>query len=241
MPKIILYDFPSKEPCAAWLPSAWKVRMALNYKNLDYDTQWVEYPDVASLAKSLGVPPNEGLGLPYTIPIMTTADGSHIMDSKNIVDYLEAHYSPPAHPSLHLDSPVITRVAEHTTGIMQRWALSVMYPLVPRNLLNPRSAEYYERTRRQFFGMSLDELGRLKSGEAWAELETTWGGVAALLRETEGPCFLGDTVSYADFQLVAVLHWAKRADEGIFERLVAYEPAFGTVYEAAAPYLERET
>lgn len=48
-------------------------------------------------------------------------------------------------------------------------------------------------------------------------------------------------VSYADFQLVAILHWAKRADESVFERLVAFEPAFGTVYEAAAPYLKRDT
>jgi hypothetical protein len=31
------------------------------------------------------VPPNAGPGLPYTIPIMTTVEGLHIMDSKNIV------------------------------------------------------------------------------------------------------------------------------------------------------------
>ncbi|KAL5377476.1 hypothetical protein DPSP01_009814 [Paraphaeosphaeria sporulosa] len=125
MPKIILYDFPSREPCAAWLPSAWKARMALNYKKIDYETQWVEYPDVAPLAKSLGIPPGEGPGLPYTIPIMTTAGGEHIMDSKKIVDYLEEHYAPPDYPSLHLDSPILARVTEQMPGIMQRWASSV--------------------------------------------------------------------------------------------------------------------
>ncbi|OAG03094.1 uncharacterized protein CC84DRAFT_1096729 [Paraphaeosphaeria sporulosa] len=239
MPKIILYDFPSREPCAAWLPSAWKARMALNYKKIDYETQWVEYPDVAPLAKSLLVciPPGEGPGLPYTIPIMTTAGGEHIMDSKKIVDYLEEHYAPPDYPSLHLDSPILARVTEQMPGIMQRWASSVF----PRNLLNPRSAEYYERTRKGFFGISLEEFGRQKSGEAWAELDATWGGLAALLRATEGPYFMGDIVSYADLQLVAILHWAKRADVSVFERLVAFEPAFRMIYEAAAPLLEQDT
>ncbi|KAL1605007.1 hypothetical protein SLS60_004550 [Paraconiothyrium brasiliense] len=130
---------------------------------------------------------------------------------------------------------------EQMPGIMQRWASSVLYPLVPRNLLNPKSAEYYERTREEFFGMSLEEFGRQKSGEAWASLDATWGLMAAIIKETPGPYFLGDITSYADFQLVAILHWAKRADENVFERLVAFEPAFRTIYDAYAPYLKRES
>jgi glutathione S-transferase len=81
--------------------------------------------------------------------------------------------------------------------------------------------------------MSLEEFGHQKSGEAWASLDSTWGGMAALLKETPGPYFLGDIVSYADFQLVAILHWAKRANKSIFDRLVAFEPAFGTIYSAS--------
>jgi glutathione S-transferase len=78
--------------------------------------------------------------------------------------------------------------------------------------------------------MSLEEFRRQRSGEAWASLDSTWGGMAALLKETPAPYLLGDVVSYAGFQLVAILHWAKRADENIFDHLVAFEPAFGILY-----------
>jgi len=56
MANIILYDLPSKDPCGCWSLNPWKTRMALNYKGVDYNTEWVEYPDIASKFKELYAP-----------------------------------------------------------------------------------------------------------------------------------------------------------------------------------------
>ncbi|KAF1353807.1 hypothetical protein BDV97DRAFT_347477 [Delphinella strobiligena] len=37
--KVLLYDIPSKgERPTCWSPNGWKIRLALNYKNIPYDT-----------------------------------------------------------------------------------------------------------------------------------------------------------------------------------------------------------
>lgn len=69
MGKIVLYDLPSKKG-VAWSFNPWRsmqcslylhknqrlsliARMILNFKGLDYETQWVEYPDIAPTMKAL--------------------------------------------------------------------------------------------------------------------------------------------------------------------------------------------
>ena len=78
----IFYDLPSKGHCACWSYNPWKskwrgpvnftplsaspadsatlfdgalARLALNYKNIDYKTEWLEYPDIAPTLKDLSV------------------------------------------------------------------------------------------------------------------------------------------------------------------------------------------
>ncbi|PSN72789.1 hypothetical protein BS50DRAFT_568392 [Corynespora cassiicola Philippines] len=53
MSQVILYDIPSKEPKTCWSLNPWKPRLILNYKGIDYKTEWVEYPDLAPYFKSL--------------------------------------------------------------------------------------------------------------------------------------------------------------------------------------------
>lgn len=72
MSQIILFDLPSKDRCA-WSLNPWKsksrdflsnmkyqayqflARLALNFKGIDYKTEWLEYPDIAAKFKSLSV------------------------------------------------------------------------------------------------------------------------------------------------------------------------------------------
>lgn len=55
MAKVTLYDLPSKNPCRTWSLNPWKTRLLLNYKEIEYDTEWIEYPDIAPKFKALSV------------------------------------------------------------------------------------------------------------------------------------------------------------------------------------------
>lgn len=111
------------------------------------------------------------------------------MDSRAIASALESAHP---HPSLHLDSPILPRVEAQMLKIFPL-IFPVIAPRVPSVLLNPVSAEYFERTRAERFGMKdLAQLEREKGGEvAWKALEEPVREMAAILKENGGPFFLG--------------------------------------------------
>lgn len=55
--KYTLLDIPSNinGRCLCWSLNTWKVRAVLNYKNLPYDTEWTEFPDIAPKVEKLCV------------------------------------------------------------------------------------------------------------------------------------------------------------------------------------------
>jgi len=112
------------------------------------------------------------------------------MDSRAIASALErAHPS----PSLHLDSPILPRVEAQILKIFPL-IFPVLAARVPKELLNPSSAEYFERTRAKRFGVeSLAQLEREKGGEgAWRALEEPLREMGGILREEAGgPFFMG--------------------------------------------------
>ncbi|PNS17396.1 hypothetical protein CAC42_7079 [Sphaceloma murrayae] len=239
MGEIILYDLPSRKG-VAWSLNPWKTRMILNFKGLKYKTQWVEYPDVGPLMKSFGIPPNKAWP-EYTIPVLKTEKGEYIMDSIKIAEHLESAYPPGNYASLKLNDPVQQRVVDALGKIMGAMAPIVM-PLIPRNILNPPSAEYFQRTRKERFGMVLDDMEKEKGGEkAWTSAKEPIANMAAILNETEGPYFLGAKASYADVIFVTFLFFVKQADEKAYDRLVEPYPEFRDLYTVMNAYLDRAT
>lgn len=53
MATITLYDLDCKGRRACWSPNTWKIRYVLNLKNLDYDTIWLELPDIGPTMQTL--------------------------------------------------------------------------------------------------------------------------------------------------------------------------------------------
>ena len=211
-------------------------RLALNYKGIDYETKWVEYPDVAPTMKSFGLSPNSE-GTPYTIPAIQLPDGTYLMDSRKIATELEHRYPS---PSLQLDSPIL-KMVEGLIKQLTTPLLGVFMPKVPTALLNPPSAKYFERTRAERFGKTLSELGRDSDEEkAWAQVESPLKEMGVILKAEGGPFALGKTVSYADFIIVSLLQYAKRVDESIYERAVSIEPSLKIVYDASKQWLGRD-
>jgi len=237
MSKIILYDLPSKGRRACWSLNPWKTRLALNYKNIPYETQWVEYPDIKPTL-SPHLPANEPDSSPYTIPAVQYTDGSYSMDSIIIAHRLEKEHPS---PSLLLESPLIPKVEVLLTDVRSR-LLGHWLARVPTNLLNEPSRDYFFRTREEKYGKPLSQVQKEQgTNEAWEKAIPGIKGLGDLLRETDGPFFMGETVSYADFIIVSFLQFFRVIDEKLlFDHVVEIEPALRKLYDASRQWLERD-
>ncbi|KAM0273615.1 hypothetical protein ACHAQH_008209 [Verticillium albo-atrum] len=235
---VVLYDLPSKDNGkGCWSLNPWKTRLALNYKGIPYTTKWIEYPDIEPTLKGLGLAPQPEEIKPYTIPAVVFPDGKAVMNSRLIIDEMEKRY--PDRP-LRVDDPMTEKIQGLTREVIGP-IMGVLIPNVASECLNDASRPYFEETRREMFGMPLDEVRRTKGGdESWEEARPAFAKIAALLRETEGPFFLGGTVSYADMIFVGALQFIRRtAGEGKFQRALGYEVEVQRLYEACGEWLER--
>jgi hypothetical protein len=121
------------------------------------------------------------------------------MDSRKIVAVLE-DVQPT--PSLHLESDILPKVEEQVikirTPLVPIWAAKI-----PRNVLGPRSSEYFLRTRAERHGgVPLDELekkGNEQVDQLWAESKPAIDKVASMLKENGGPYFMGSTGLVASY------------------------------------------
>ncbi|KZT66113.1 hypothetical protein DAEQUDRAFT_635715, partial [Daedalea quercina L-15889] len=181
---IIFYDIPSVIPSKAWSPNTWKTRYLLNLKGLPYRTQWVEYPDIASLHKSFGLPPTyPGAIMAYTLPMIYDPRTKRVIaDSIKIAAYLDDEY--PETPAV---SPKELRAfqAVFTEAFMGELGPAITPLFLPRQLplLQPASQPYWRRTREQMLGGGRleDVCPPEKYAAQWAEIERAMGVVATWL------------------------------------------------------------
>lgn len=211
--EVILYDIPSIEPTEGWSLNPWKTRMVpcdaidaqltyhvltrfqiLNYKKVPYTTQWVEYPDIEPTLKGFGIPPNLQNMNPYTSPAIKLGE-EYIMDSVPISEALEKRFP---EPSLHLDSPLLSKAKEVLPPVFEALR-GVWMPKVP-NVLPPRSAEYFRRTRAAKFGLPLDEYAKVHGGDkAWSNAEPKIQAIADLVKTNGGPFVMGKERKFSGY------------------------------------------
>jgi glutathione S-transferase len=176
------------------------------------------------------------------------------MDSHRIATALEDAFPT---PSLHLESEYLPQMNE-LVWECQRFLTPFWMPAVPRHILNPVSAEYFNRTRKERIGKPLEEMAKEATAEQWEKSRPAFEKIAALLKTNGGPFIMGDTgkyqtpalsehsftgdiVSYADFVLVSFLHFLKRTDEEAFTKSLAVDDALKNVYDASSRWLERDS
>ncbi len=108
------------------------------------------------------------------------------------------------------------------------------------NILNPRSQEYFRRTREAALGHRLEDL---LDGEdkAWQDSYAERLAVGELMRsnQADGPFILGSKPSLTDFFIAGALRSAKVIDESVWERMML--PGYKEVYEACLKYTDLET
>lgn len=198
-------------------------------------------PDLILIQDS-GLPPipkdAPGYFTDYSIPAIRYEDGSYQMDSWPIAHELEKRYPS---PSLHLDDPVTIKVRDQIAPILGPIFMQFL-PVVP-TLLPERSQEYFYRTREAAFGKPLPDVYKeamANAEEGWKKAEGPLKETADLLKKHDGPFFLGETVSYADFIFVAALYFVKRLSEEAFQRMIALDPAISRVYEASRQWFRKD-
>ena len=193
----------------------------MNIKGIPYKTVWVEYPDIEALGKKLGFRPTvpvlpDGSGPLYTLPcIYDPNTKSTIVDSADIVTYLEKTYPSASGPTLIPDgTDVLHSVFENafSQAVVYK-AIMVMNP-VAYEVLSPRAQEYFYRTRKAWFGVPLDQLppkGSAARREAWGPVRAGFSTVAQWLpADKDGKerlLFGGDKIIYADLIVASFLTW----------------------------------
>jgi len=168
---ITLFDIPSIEPTECYSINLFKVRLSLNYKQLEYATEWVEYPDIAGVYHKLGAaaPESNADGTPYyCLPLIhDAATGAVVADSLAIAVYLDKTYPGTARlfPDIAPDDlPAVTgpgAAQDLSTGPLAKYhafiadtlrarVLVPAYPLIltdARLVLTPRSRAHFSRAR----------------------------------------------------------------------------------------------
>lgn len=148
----------------------------------------------------------------YTLPVIYDPNTSTaVADSILIAEYLDATY-----PGTPLLIPAGTHALQHafiaahrdTVDALWQFALPATNPK-----LNPRSEEYFRRTREiRFGGRVLEDV--VPKGEdrvkQWKEFEDGYGKIDAWLQRGKGPFLMGDTVSFGDFVVAGYILWSKK-------------------------------
>ncbi|KAI0154517.1 hypothetical protein GGR57DRAFT_104981 [Xylariaceae sp. FL1272] len=211
-PSITFYDFasgPGENPPKLQAPSPWKIRYALNYKNIPYRTQFVDFPEIPTVRQALGVKTTDTYidgSTRYTLPMLKDeSTGALLGETWDIAVYLEKQY--PEGPSLFPNGS-IGLIRKFDEDVERDFGGFIML-CVDDFPFNPESAEVTKRSMVVRFGKKNWDEVPLKPDERAQALQRLQGEltkVAALYGMTEGPFLMGgDEPSYADFVVGARL------------------------------------
>lgn len=190
---------------------------------------------------SRGLAPGEGSNGKYTVPsIHHVPTNTYIMDSAPISRFLETTYPEPPVP---LESELGNEIQSRARAVL---GATMAKSLMPREvqILSPRAAEYFRRTREAALGSGkkLEDLLLDPAAEeqAWADVGEAVAAVSGLMRTNAaaGPFVLGARPSFTDFFVAGALQSARMIDEGVFGRLAEY-PGYADIYSACLPYMAK--
>ncbi|KAL8952977.1 MAG: hypothetical protein Q9222_001153 [Ikaeria aurantiellina] len=248
--EVTFYDLARAPPSKCWSFNPWKTRLILNYKNIPYTTHFLEMPSIATHHSSLSIPPNLAgnsnlLALPYTVPLLKlpahhdsnpTASAKYIMDSALIAHSLEALYPSPPLP---LDTPAQKKIETIWPQIMRTIGPAILPGIT--KILSPSSVEYFISTRQDAFGVEISDYDNPQAIEkAWGDARPFLVELAEVVKEKGGPFVDGEKVSYADFVVASIMAFLERSCEGSVERFVDVDGAFGRLWKACGPWMERD-
>lgn len=197
------------------IPHLIAIRYALNIKGLPYKTTWVEYPDIASVAKQVGashtsVGPS---GPHYTAPfIQDPSKNTVIADSFKIAEYLDAAY-PDTTPLIPKGTAGLQNTFSETFFTKVGYPIYAYINHATMKQLPERSQIYWRKTREASFGAAIEEIapeGSVKKTELWKATITGLSTMAEYLSVQDSVFIMGDQPTFADTAVVSVFVWLKR-------------------------------
>jgi glutathione S-transferase len=110
-------------------------------------------------------------------------------------------------------------------------------------LLSEKSTPYFFETRKKDIGKSTAEWYYEHEGTAWRKSTPHFSAITALLKETDGPYFMGGVVSYVDFIWAAVLLFFQTLGDDVFTNVLKASgddgESFKALLEAVQPWSTR--
>ncbi|KAJ3509613.1 hypothetical protein NMY22_g16235 [Coprinellus aureogranulatus] len=208
-------------------PFVAKVRIALKYKNIPHKTVWLEFSRFAPQAAELGLPLNDTDNDDpprYKVPIIHDSEtGQTVCDSTRIILYLERTYPntpriiPPGAEALAVAFDTLVR--QHVSGVIVPSVSARLALLLDDS--ERRRISFVQIIEAAFLKMPLDEFIANPEHEraVWEKAESQFDVVNKLLEKAKlvtngsevGIFMGGNTLTYADLCLGAVLYWARTA------------------------------
>ena len=196
---IQFYELAAENTDIKFSPFAWRTRMALQHKGVEYESIAWQFRDRNSTDHK-------------TAPTIYD-NGKMVTDSWEIAKYLDEKYP---------DSPTLMKGAEGeahaqlvsaicNNHVFSRCAAMAIYRV--SQIIDPESAEYFIQSREAKFGMKLSDINQDDVNAAKENLVKGLGVFEATLAFSD---YLGgDKPTYADYMLFGVLKWVD---------VVAYRP-----------------
>lgn len=146
----------------------------------------------------------------YTSPaIVDEATGTAVPDSYKIAEYLDKQYpdTPRAFPA---GSEGLQAAFYDQFNQILRTVGPLLVTEVP-TILNQSAIEYYRRTREGFFGKPFDQIALVgeEREKAWQAAKEHFDLFDGWYGKSNGPYFMGDIVSFADFTVAGVFQMIK--------------------------------
>jgi len=190
-------------------------RYMLDYKKIPYRLVPLEYPNLESKLKELGLPPcgvrSDGSGHYICPSIVHEETGIAISDPYQMAEYFDKAFpgTPPVLPpgTKSLQAAFYDQFDKLLDDL---WLL--MMVKIPYSVLNPESSVYFTCSRAASYGAPFEETapqGEARK-EAWTEIKEAFDLADGWIKKSSGPYFGGDTPIFSDFAIGGFLHFIRR-------------------------------
>lgn len=190
---ITLYDLCGKDMDRRFSPYCWRVKKALQHKELAYETIATPFTGIAQI---------EGNST-KTVPML--CDGAHtVTDSFAIAEYLDETY--PKKPALFGCENAVA-----LSRFIEAWTYSALHPGIIRmvakdihDILDDKDKAYFRATREKSLKTTLEDMHKVRDQHR-AEFH---GNLLALDMMLRRQSYIGgDAPNYADFIVYGSLKW----------------------------------
>ncbi|KAG2147442.1 uncharacterized protein EDB93DRAFT_1085549 [Suillus bovinus] len=212
---IIFYDFSSIVQGKPWSVATMQTRYCLTFKRLPFQTVCLEFPEIKPFYEQHSLAPttlrsiNGTLTPVHTLPVIMDPNTNRLItDSFAIAQYLDEQY--PDTPKVLPDNTAALVCAFLTAFHNVIKDIIVLGSFRGAQKLNPKSKEYYIRTRVERFGIPWEQFATPERREKqWNALRAACNTVDGWYATSSSQFILGDTPCFADFVVAGLCKWVQ--------------------------------